>query len=228
LTGQSGGRSPSDHWPIEAVIFDLDGVLVSTDELHFQAWQSIAKELGVPFDREANERLRGVSRMESLELLLGPLVKTISADQKAMLADRKNDRYRAMLDRLSPADVLPGVRGWLAAVRAAGVRIAVASSSRNAVTILERTGLLGAVDAVADGTRILRSKPDPEVFLLAAADVGVPPARCLVVEDADAGVAAGRSAGMRVLAIGSACGHPMAHLSAATLADIAPQEALAR
>lgn len=214
--------------PVEAVIFDLDGVLVSTDELHFLAWRSIAEEVGVPFDRAANERLRGVSRMESLDLLLDRRAAGMTDAEKEVLATRKNERYRAMLERLSPADLLPGARRWLDELRGSGVRIAVGSSSRNAEVILERTGLTGVFDAVADGTRIARSKPDPEVFLLAAADLGVPPARCLVVEDAVAGVVAARASGMRVLAVGSAAGHTDADVSARSLAGLAPDEVLAR
>lgn len=204
--------------PIEAVIFDLDGVIVSTDEYHYLAWKELADRLGVPFDRERNDALRGVSRMESLELMLGPRAGEFTASEKHDLAAVKNARYRVLLDRLTPDDVLPGVRDLLDELRAAGIRLAIGSSSKNSPVILERIGMADSFDAVADGNRISRSKPDPEVFLLAAADLGLEPSRCVVVEDAMAGVDAGIAAGMRVLAVGAAEQHPEATWRARSLA----------
>jgi len=217
----------STRAPVRAVIFDLDGVIVSTDELHYRAWKEIADALGIPFDRDRNVRLRGVSRMDSLELLLGDRAGSRTAEDKAALATRKNARYRELLGELSPGDVLPGVAAVLAELRARHVLLAVGSSSRNTEAILERVGLTEAFDAVADGTRISRSKPDPEVFLLAAADLGVEPSECLVVEDADAGVTAARAAGMRVVGVGAASANAGADDRLASAADLLTLEALA-
>jgi beta-phosphoglucomutase len=188
---------------IRGVIFDLDGVLVTTDELHYRAWKRLADGEGIPFDRAVNERLRGVSRMESLEILLERSPRTYTSEQKAILADRKNAAYRESLHALTPADVLPGAREMLAELRRRGVRTAVGSSSRNAPLILERTGLGDSLDVVVDGNDISRSKPDPEVFLLAAERLGLSARECLVVEDAVAGIEAGRRAGMAVFGIGT-------------------------
>ena len=211
---------------VAAVIFDLDGVIVSTDEFHYLAWKELADAEGITFDRADNERLRGVSRMESLDILLEKATKPYSDAAKLDMAERKNAIYRGLLERLSPADLLPGVAAVLDGLRARGVKIAIGSSSKNAGPILQAIGLAEAFDAVADGTHITRSKPDPEVFTLAAECVGVAPAHCLVVEDAHAGVEAGLAAGMRVLAVGSAVDHPSATLKAKDLAAISLEEML--
>lgn len=207
--------------PITAVIFDLDGVIVSTDEFHYLAWQRLADEEGIPFDRHVNERLRGVSRMESLAIILERATRAYDAAGRETMATRKNGYYRDFLTtRLSAADILPGVAVVLAALRARGVKAAIGSSSRNSPMILAKIGLERAFDATADGNDITRSKPDPEVFLLAASRLGVPPASCLVVEDAEAGVTAALAAGMRVLAVGSAAVDPRAHHRAPSLAGV--------
>lgn len=211
---------------IKAVIFDLDGVIVSTDEFHYLAWKELADAEGIPFDREDNERLRGVSRMESLDILLEKSSKPHTDDEKQAMAGRKNDIYRGLLQRLSPADILPGVNAVLDGLKARGIKVAIGSSSRNAGPILKAIGMAGAFDAVADGTHITRSKPDPEVFTLAASMLGIPPANCLVVEDANAGVDAGLAAGMPVLAVGSATEHPSATLRARDLSAISVDEML--
>lgn len=191
--------------PYEAVIFDLDGVICHTDVYHYRGWKSVADELGIPFDETVNNRLRGVSRMESLEIILeayqGP---PLSEERKVELARIKNERYRIMLAEMSPADLDPSVRGALDELRARGLKLAIGSSSRNARYILERVGLGDYFDAISDGTNITRSKPDPEVFLKAADFVGVEPARCVVVEDAVAGIQAAHAAGMHAVAIGDA------------------------
>lgn len=205
---------------IQGVIFDLDGVIVSTDEFHFQAWKQLAEAEGIAFDREDNERLRGVSRMESLEILLEKSSRAYSDVEKEEMAGRKNAIYRDLLKTLSPADILPGVTAVLDALRDRGIKIAIGSSSRNAGPILAAIGLESAFDAVVDGTHIARSKPDPEVFILAGERLGIPADRCLVVEDAAAGVDAAVAAGMAVLAVGSAVGHPGATLKAADLSRI--------
>ncbi len=203
---------------LRAVIFDLDGVIVSTDEYHYQGWQRLADEEGIPFDRTVNERLRGVSRMESLAIVLERATRPYTDDEKQRMATRKNGYYRDLLDSsLSPRDLLPGVMAFLDACRAAGLKLAIGSSSRNTPAILQRIGLADFFDARADGNDIRNSKPDPEVFLLASRRLGIPPADCLVVEDAEAGVTAALAAGMPCLAVGSAAADPRAFLSAAAL-----------
>ncbi len=188
---------------IRGVIFDLDGVLVTTDDLHYRGWKQLADEEGIYFDRQINERLRGVSRMESLEILLERSPRTYTPEQKTALAVRKNATYRRLLDTLSPKDLLPGALETVVELRRRGIRTAVASSSKNTPVIMERLGLGPFFDAVADGNDITRSKPDPEVFLLAAQRLGLPPAECLAVEDALAGIEAGRRGGMPVFGIGT-------------------------
>jgi beta-phosphoglucomutase len=163
----------------QAIIFDLDGVIVSTDEFHYQAWQRLADEQGIPFSRAVNHRQRGVSRMESLDILLEAAQRAYSGEEKHALATMKNGYYVDFLGRIGPADLLPGVADFLAACRQGGLRLAIGSSSRNTPLILERIGLAGAFDAVADGNAITRSKPDPEVFLLAARLLGLTPKGCV-------------------------------------------------
>lgn len=211
---------------IKSVIFDLDGVIVSTDEFHFRAWKRLADDEGIPFSREDNERLRGVSRMESLEILLEKSSRSYSDSEKEEMASRKNAIYADSLKALSSADILPGVAQVLAGLRGRGVKTAIGSSSKNAGPILAAIGLDRAFDAVVDGTHIARSKPDPEVFTLAAHRLGLPPEECLVVEDAAAGVDAGLAAGMPVLAVGSAVTHPGATLKAPDLSRITVDEML--
>jgi beta-phosphoglucomutase len=203
---------------IRAVVFDLDGVIVSTDHFHFLAWKELADTLGLPFDEVRNHALRGVSRMESLETLLGERTAAFSPSEKASLAETKNTRYRELLQGLTPDHILPGVKHYLDACSAAGLRVAIASSSRNARFILERIGLDARFDAVVDGNDIARSKPDPEVFLKAADALGLSPEACLVVEDAEAGVTAALAANMPCLAVGAAADDPRATFRAPNLA----------
>lgn len=212
---------------IQAVILDLDGVIVSTDEQHYRGWQQLADEEGIPFDRETNHRLRGVSRMASLEIILERSTREYSDDEKAEMAARKNGYYRQMLAELSPEAILPGAMEVMDACRARGAKLAVASSSRNTPYILERIGLSDYFDATADGNDITHSKPHPEVFLLAAERLGVPPQDCLVVEDARAGVEAGLAGGMKVLGVGDAAGDDRAHLTAPDLSAVTAEELLA-
>ncbi|MGE7614531.1 MULTISPECIES: beta-phosphoglucomutase [unclassified Paenibacillus] len=190
---------------MRAVIFDLDGVLVSTDHFHYKAWKQIADRLNIPFDEDVNNRLRGVSRMESLDIILsGASDKQFTDEQKQSLAEEKNTIYRKFLEQLSPADILPGVTETLEGLKVKGVAAAVGSSSKNARFILEQVGLLDWFAVVVDGNQISRSKPDPEVFLLAASQLECDASACLVVEDAVAGVQAGVHAGMEVAAVGDA------------------------
>jgi beta-phosphoglucomutase len=204
---------------IHAVIFDLDGVIVSTDEYHYRAWKRLADEEGIPFDRQDNERLRGVSRMESLDLILEKANCPYTIEEKNAMAERKNGYYRDSLGGLSALDILPGVLDCLRELKYRGIRIAIGSSSKNAGPILQAVGLGRTFEVVTDGTHIVRSKPDPEVFALAGHRLGVPAAQCLVVEDADAGVEAGVAAGMPVLAVGSAMRHPLAKIRAGGLSE---------
>lgn len=201
------------------MIFDLDGVLVSTDECHYQAWKCLADRENIPFDRSINERLRGVSRMQSLEIILERAQKKYDDAQKAEMAEFKNGVYRTKIMALTPNDILPGVPELLALLRSKGKKLAVGSSSKNTRTIMERIGLWGAFDAVADGNDIAKSKPDPEVFLVAAAKLGLPADRCVVVEDAYAGIAAGKAAGMKTVGVGTAQNCPDADFGCVSLAD---------
>ena len=205
----------------KAVIFDLDGVLVFTDRYHYLAWKEIAGELGIDFSEKDNDRLRGVSRAESLEIILekykGP---ALDDAKKEELLSRKNGIYRDYLQEMSPADVSMDVRDTLYGLKKRGVKIAVGSSSKNTSLILEKTGLTGMFDTVADGTMITRSKPDPEVFLKAAELLGMDPSSCLVVEDADAGVEAARAAGMHSAAIGAAVNSHQAEIDIEKISDI--------
>ncbi len=210
---------PRPTTPVRAVLFDLDGVVVSTDGLHYRAWKALADSEGIPFDAAVNDRLRGVSRMESLAILLEQAKRDVAPEQRAAMAERKNETYRALLSTLDGRDVLPGVLLLLDHLRERGIKTAVASSSRNAGAILERIGLAKAFDAVVDGNDLVHSKPAPEVFLKAARALRTAPARCLVIEDAAAGVEAAHAAGMPCLAVGAAAGHVLADQSRKDLYD---------
>ena len=192
----------------EAILFDLDGVICYTDEYHYQAWKAVADEIGAPFDRTINNRLRGVSRMESLAIILeGYIGPELSEEERLRLAERKNSLYRALLQQMQPSDLPENVRETLQGLRGTGIRMAIGSSSKNTPFILESIGLGDFFDAVADGNCITRSKPDPEVFLKAAEMLGVPAENCLVVEDAVSGAEAGHRAGMKVACLGDAAAH---------------------
>ena len=188
----------------QGIIFDLDGVICSTDEYHYQAWKALADRLGIPFDRERNNLLRGVSRMESLAIILEKSDRAYSKEEKAAFAAEKNGLYRQLLGRMSTADLSDEVRVTLDTLRARGLKLAIGSSSKNTPFILDRIGLADFFDAVADGNGITHSKPHPEVFLKAAELLGLPPAHCLVVEDAHAGVEAACTGGFDCAAMGDA------------------------
>ena len=187
-----------------AAIFDLDGVLTDTADLHYRSWKMVADEIGVPFDRRANEALRGVSRMQSCDLMLAAHAGEYTLAQKEELARRKNDEYIRLVQQMTPADLFPGAATLLTGLRAAGFATALASASKNGQIVVDRLQLRGLLDVVVDGHDAPKSKPDPQVFLVAAERVGAPPARCVVVEDAEAGVEAGLAAGMKVIGIGPA------------------------
>lgn len=188
---------------MQGVIFDLDGVLVSTDELHYQAWKRLAKEIGVDgFCREDNERQRGVSRMASLEVVLEKSDRQYSQEEKEILAERKNDYYKEMLEDLSPDALLPGAVETLKMLKQNNYLTSVGSASKNAPMILEKTGLMPLIDKISCGIDVTKSKPDPEVFLVAAKKMDLAPEECLVVEDSAAGIEAAKAGGMKSLGVG--------------------------
>ena len=205
----------------EAMIFDLDGVLVFTDQFHYKAWGEVARQLEIYFDEKINDRLRGVSRMQSLDIILERYTGApLAPAQKLALAKQKNNSYRALLQTMAPQDVPAEIRQTLQQLRNAGVKLAVGSSSKNAKLILQKTQLTGLFDAVADGNNITRSKPDPEVFLKAASFLGVAPQNSLVIEDAPAGIEAAKAGGFASASIGGAVPQGLAEYHLQTLADL--------
>ncbi|AEY65330.1 beta-phosphoglucomutase [Clostridium sp. BNL1100] len=189
--------------PFKAAIFDLDGVIVDTAKFHFMAWRRLAAELGFKFTEKDNERQKGVSRMESLEVLLevGGFL-DLSLEKKEELATKKNEWYKEYLYEMTPAEILPGAKDFLKYLRLRGIRIALASASKNAPIILEKLNITDLFDAIVDGNSVSKAKPDPEVFLKAAEQLGIDPSECFVFEDAQAGVEGAKRAGMRVVGIG--------------------------
>lgn len=205
---------------IKAVIFDLDGVLVTTDELHYRAWRQLADEEGITgFTREDNLRQRGVSRMASLEVVLEKSERQYSDEEKLALAERKNNIYVASLANLDKSAVLDGVFEFIEYIKKKGIKTAVGSASKNTPMILEKTGLAGLFDAVSCGLDTQKSKPDPEVFLIAADRLGVPYENCLVIEDSDVGIEAAKAGGMYALAVGATKGNQLADYRAEGLSD---------
>lgn len=210
--------TPSPHLPIQGVIFDLDGVLTDTSELHYQGWKQLADEEGIPFDRQANERLRGLSRRDSLLQILGERQVT-EAELQEMMA-RKNSYYQRLIENLTPADLLPGAEALLDELRAAGIKIAIGSSSKNARTVVQRLGIGDRIDALTDGYSVERPKPAPDLFLHAAKQLGLAPEQCLVVEDASAGVEAAKAGKMWVLGLGPVERVGAAHVVRQSLAGL--------
>jgi beta-phosphoglucomutase len=210
----------------KAVIFDLDGVIVSTDEFHYQAWKQISEEENLHFNRDINEKLRGVSRSESLKIIIKFSKKDYSEFEQEQLTERKNDIYKKLLKTISAKDILPGVYPLITKLKEQGIKIAIGSSSKNAKYILEKIGLLNLFDAVVDGTDIKRSKPDSEVFLLAAERLGVKVGECVVVEDAEAGIDAALAAGMKAVGVGSASSYPGTELGSLSLEQMNINEIL--
>ena len=186
---------------IYAIIFDLDGVICSTDRYHYLAWKALADRLGIPFDEQANGQLRGVSRMESLEIVLGEHSADYSEEQKEALATEKNEIYKSYLSSMTPGDLPKEVRMTLHTLRQRGYLLAIGSSSKNTQQILKQLGLGDFFDAIADGTMITKSKPDPEVFLLAASMLGVSLENAIVIEDAESGVRAAKAGRFRAIGI---------------------------
>lgn len=204
------------------VLFDLDGVITDTAELHYQAWKELADQLNIPFDREYNEKLKGVDRMASLKLILKNGNREFSAEEMDKLATQKNERYKELLMTLTPDALLPGVRKLLKALRRDGILVALASASRNAPTVLDRLGVTDLFDYVADAGAVALQKPDAEIFLNAAEGLGVHPLRCIGIEDAEAGVIAIHRAGMPAIGIGTEETLPDADHHVTTPADLTP------
>lgn len=186
----------------DAAIFDLDGVLTDTAEAHYQAWLRLAHEECIPFDRTINERLKGISRSESLDIILEQAPLAYDERAKDDLKARKNGYYRELIQSVTPDELLPGALQAIRDCRAAGLRVALASSSRNAPALIARLGIARCFDFVADPAGVARSKPAPDIFLAAAAGVETPPERCFAIEDAVAGIKAIKAAGMYAIGIG--------------------------
>lgn len=186
-----------------ACIFDLDGVIVDTAVYHYKAWKRLANELGFDFTEHDNEKLKGVSRTRSLELILqwGGVSKTDA--EKEELATRKNNWYVEMISHMTPEEILPGAKEFVITCRNAGIKTALGSASKNSMTILDKIGITGLFDAIIDGNKVSKPKPDPEVFLKGAEAVNVTPAECVVFEDAIAGIEAAIAGGMKAVGIGS-------------------------
>ncbi len=188
---------------VKAIIFDLDGVIVDTAVFHYQAWKRLANEYGFDLTLEQNERLKGISRFESLDILLSiGGIEIQSQEEKNELASKKNNWYRENILKMTPADILPGVKNFLIDLKNTQYKIAIGSSSKNAGTILEKIGFDNFFDSVVDGTKITNSKPDPEVFLKASEELDIAPENCLVFEDAAAGIEAAKKAGMLAIGVG--------------------------
>ncbi len=197
---------------IEACIFDLDGVIVDTAKYHFMAWKKLAEQLGINFTEKDNERLKGVSRMESLEIILELGKKSIGQNKKIELATLKNLWYNDYIRKMTPEEILPGSLDFINKLKKADIRVAVGSASKNTPLILDRVGISKLFDAVADGNNVEKAKPDPEVFLKAANMLGIEPGKCIVFEDAIAGVQAALNAGMMCIGIGSPAVLKNAHI----------------
>lgn len=205
---------------IYAIIFDLDGVICSTDRYHYLAWKALADRLGIPFDEQVNSQLRGVSRMESLEIILGNHSGEYSEQEKLALAEKKNEIYRSYLSAMTPGDLSKEVRMTLHTLRQRGYLLAIGSSSKNTRQILNQLGLGDFFDAVADGTQITKSKPDPEVFLLASSMLGVSPENAIVIEDAESGVQAAKAGRFRSIGIRSDGNDPMSDITIKKLSNL--------
>jgi len=188
---------------INALLFDLDGVIVDTAKYHYLAWKELAEGLGFHFSEEHNERLKGVSRMRSLDILLEVGGVQFSEEEKLRLADKKNKRYVEMISKMQPDELLPGALEFLKSAKAKGYKTALGSASKNAMIILNRLQIVDLFDAIIDGTKVSKAKPNPEVFLAGAKALNTPPENCVVFEDAAAGVEAAHNGNMFCIGIGT-------------------------
>jgi len=202
------------------IIFDLDGVIVSTDMYHYQAWKQIADSMGIFFDEQVNNRLRGVSRMESLDIILESCDRELTQSEKMQLAEKKNKIYRTLLSNLTTADVSSEVKMTLERLKRSELKLAIGSSSKNARFILSKVELEDFFGAISDGNNITNSKPDPEVFIKAADMLGVDCSKCAVVEDARAGIIAAKRAGMTAIGINDAANAAESDISLASFSDL--------
>jgi beta-phosphoglucomutase len=208
--------------PLRAVIFDLDGVITDTAEYHYLAWKALADDLGISFTREFNEELKGVSRMDSLEKILarGGKQHDFSIEQKEKLADQKNRHYLTLIKNITPSDFLPGVKEFISDVKTRGIKIGLASASKNAFQVLESLQIKDQFDAIVDASEIKKGKPDPEIFLTAAKLLQMEPGECIGIEDAAAGVESIKRAGMFAVAIGDKENFPNADLVYSSTAEL--------
>lgn len=203
---------------IKGLIFDLDGVITDTAEYHYKSWQKLADEEDLFFNREVNEQLRGVSRMESLDIILDG--KEVPAEQKKEWTDRKNAYYQEYLEEITKADILDDMEAKLNKLKADGYKLAVGSSSRNARKVLKHLQITDIFDTIADGNSVENAKPAPDLFLHAAKNLGLKPEECVVLEDAESGVEAALAANMKAVGVGPAERVGKAHLVYANVSDI--------
>lgn len=186
----------------KGLLFDLDGVIVDTAKYHYLAWKQLAAELGIQFDEKDNERLKGVSRMASFEIILSLDNRTMPQEEKEACCKKKNDIYVAYINKLQQEEILPGVREFIEDARKKGYKIALGSASKNAPLILERLSITDLFDKIIDGTKVEKAKPDPEVFLKGAQELEIQPEDCIVFEDSVAGIEAAHNGGMKAVGIG--------------------------
>ena len=205
---------------MKGIIFDLDGVIIHTDHYHYLAWEKMASQFHLSFDEMLNHKLRGISRMDSLNTIIEYNKASFSYEQKEMMADIKNTYYQSFLDELTEEDLDKEIKETLDELKAKGFKLAIGSSSRNAKRILKNIGLIDFFDAISDGTNIEKSKPDPEVFLKAAERLGLNPESCCVIEDADSGIQAAKNAGMLAIGYGSAKNSEQTDVKLETFSDL--------
>lgn len=201
-------------------IFDLDGVLVDTAKYHYLAWKQLADQLMISFTEEDNERLKGVSRDKSLEILLSLGVKRYSESERQRFMDQKNQEYVRYISKMNETEILPGVVDLLNELKSQNIKIALGSASKNAEMILKNTKLMNYFDAIVDGNDVSKAKPDPEVFLLGASRIEIPADKCIVFEDAKAGIEAAKKAGMLAIGVGTKTNLPNADIIVTTLEEI--------
>jgi beta-phosphoglucomutase len=189
--------------PVNAVIFDLDGVITDTARFHYLAWQKIAAELDIYFDEQSNEQLKGVDRMHSLQIILENAGKQLSEAEKSFWADRKNEYYKQLIEAMTSADTLPGTKELLNILKEKNIRVGLASISKNATTVINKLQIKGFFDYIADAAKIKKGKPDPEIFLTVAQNLKTQVENCIGVEDAAAGIKAIKAAGMYAVGVGN-------------------------